>query len=217
MAFFFAPPAGMTTRPALPIRRPIDLAPSRDQNTGHMTEPSSPSPVKLICGMISSHQPLFDQARPELEALLGPVDLASEIMDFDFTHYYDEEMGSPLYRQFLSFASLRSPEALAEIKLATNALEKRFASRQAGGPRRPINLDPGYLESSKLVLASMKNFSHRIYLSRGVYGEVTLLYHKGGWQSFPFTFPDFASERYRPFLDAARTLLRQQLGPQQAS
>jgi hypothetical protein len=176
-----------------------------------MAEAAQPAKVKLICGMIAARNELFDEAAKPLEAAFGPVDLASDVMDFDFTHYYDQAMGSPLYRRFLGFQRLISPESLIEAKLTTNALEGDFAVRvPRGSPPRPINLDPGYLDHAKLVLASMKDFSHRIYLGRSVFAEVTLMYHKGAWQPMPWTFPDYASERYHPFLTAMRRSLREQ-------
>ena len=167
---------------------------------------AGPAPkVKLICGMISSRESLFCQAQALLADRLGPCDIVSEVMDFDFTHYYDQEMGSPLYRRFVSFAGLRDADVLADAKLATNEMEQSFAS--AGGPQRPINLDPGYIEKSKLVLASMKNFSHRICLGRGVFAEVTMFYRHGTWEPLPWTFPDYASGRYFPFLGQVRASL----------
>ncbi|GAH82548.1 unnamed protein product, partial [marine sediment metagenome] len=159
-----------------------------------MAKASQPPRVKLICGMISSQPAMMDQARSALCKLHGEADLTSEVMDFDFTHYYDRQMGSPLFRQFVAFGELVCPDVLAEAKLGANALERDLASRAAdrsslrGEPARPINLDPGYVESSKLVLASMKNFSHRIYLGRGVYGEVTLLYRCSRWEPLEWTF-----------------------------
>lgn len=164
--------------------------------------------VKLICGMVSADTGLFEQARGALQERFGPTDLVGEIMDFDFTHYYDAEMGCPLYRQFVSFGGLAHPRRLVSAKLATNALERDFAGR-SDGPARPINLDPGYIEESKLVLASMKPFSHRIYLARGVWAEVTLMYRKGRWEPLPWTFPDYASGRYDAFLSGARSKLRE--------
>jgi len=142
-----------------------------------------------------------------MEKAFGPAELPSEVMNFDFTHYYDQEMGSPLYRRFVGFRDLIDPARLVEAKLTTNALECDFAGRSAGEPLRPINLDPGYVEPAKLVLASMKNFSHRIYLDQGVFAEVTLMYQKGRWQPLPWTFPDYASGRYDPFLTDARSRL----------
>lgn len=150
-------------------------------------------------------------AAEELARRFGPIDLTSDVMAFDLTHYYDRQMGSPLWRQFVAMANLVSPEFLTEAKTATNAVEEDFAARFPPPPDRPVNLDVGYVASSKLVLASMKNFSHRVYLGGGVYAEVTLRYHREFWQAFEWTFPDYASGRYRPFLDATRLRLRQQL------
>ena len=155
--------------------------------------------------MISSRRSWLDAAAGELARAMGPLDISSEVMDFDFTHYYDRAMGTPLLRQFVSFADCPAPEALVQAKLRCNAIEADFAARE-GCPAlpRPVNLDVGYVESSKLVLASMKNFSHRIYLGQGVYAEVTLMFRHGQWQPLEWTFPDFRSGRYEAFLSAAR-------------
>jgi hypothetical protein len=100
-----------------------------------------------------------------------------------------------------------------QAKHATNAIEAEFAaSAGPGGPPRPVNLDVGYVDSPKLVLASMKNFAHRLYLGRGVYAEVTLLYRRGLWTPLEWTFPDYASGRYWPFLEEVRRRLRERLG-----
>ena len=180
--------------------------PGRD-NGPIMAQPSEPSDVKLICGIICADKELFDRSAETMSESFGLTDLTSPVMDFDSTAYYNEQMGSPLYRGFLSFADLIQPDALASIKLRTNEIEAQFADRYTTAAR-PINLDPGYIEPSKLVLASMKNFSHRIYLGRGVYAEVTLMYCNGKWVSFDWTFPDYASGRYDSFLTSARNLLR---------
>lgn len=164
--------------------------------------------VKFICGMISSRPELLDLAAARLAELFGPADVVSETMPFDLTHYYDQQTGSPLWRRFLAFETLRCPGELAEAKVRTNDLESGLAEQFPDGPSRPVNIDPGYLTEAKLVLASMKDFSHRVYLGSGVYGEATLMYHSGGWESFPWTFPDYASGRYDAFLTAARETLR---------
>jgi hypothetical protein len=122
-------------------------------------------------------------------------------------------MGSPIYRYFLSFNTLIEAPAIAEIKIKTNELELAFASEWTQ-VKRPINLDPGYMEQSKIVLASAKNYYHRILISRGIYAEVTLHYQGGAWQSFPWTFPDYASDRYRQYFLSLRNLYRAQLSKQ---
>jgi hypothetical protein len=175
-----------------------------------MAEASEPPLVKLICGMISARKELFGVTIEHLAERFGPVDLTSEIMDFDFTRYYDEEMGSPLYRQFVAFERLVSPDALVDAKCFTNELERELADKAAGELQRAINLDPGYVESSKLVLGSMKNFAHRVYLGRGVYADLTLLAHKNKWEPLGWTFPDYASPRYHSFLTEVRNRLLEQ-------
>lgn len=176
-----------------------------------MAQPTHPRGVKLVCGVISADEALLSEADGPLLAALGQVDLASEVFDFDWTHYYDEQMGSPLYRRLVSFAELVDPGVLVDAKLRTNAIEAEIAAARPGGPARAINLDPGYVTQAKLVLASMKNFSHRIYLARGVYAEITLMVRKGRWESLDWTFPDFASGRYDGFLTAVRERLREQM------
>ncbi len=174
-----------------------------------MAQASAPAKVKLICGIITSRAELFGQAAEELSNSFGPIDLRAKMAPFDMTHYYDEQMGRPLQRQFVSFAEPIEADKLVDAKLRTNEIEAAFARRlaQVGQPARAVNLDPGYIEPAKLVLASMKNFSHRIYAGCGVYVEVTLMYRKGKWEPLPWTFPDFASGRYDEFLTDARALL----------
>lgn len=177
-----------------------------------MAEPLSPPPVKLICGIIAASEELLDSAGEALVRAIGPTDIVSQTWPFDLTDYYYAQMGRPLLRRFVSFAHPGDPGELAALKRRTNEIEADFARRSAGCPPRPINLDVGYIEPSKLVLASMKNFSHRIYLANGVYAEITLQYRRGKWEKLPWTFPDYASGRYDQFLTAARDLLRQAPG-----
>lgn len=167
----------------------------------------TPLPVKLFVGVLTSAPDLMPGIEEGLSALFSPIDLRSESFPFDLTHYYDEEMGTPIYRSFCSFTDLIDPAAIALIKTKTNDLESGFA----GAGRRPVNLDPGYLEQSKIVLASTKNFSHRILISGGIYAEVTLLYQNGEWRVLPWTFPDYKSGLYDRYFSTLRDLYRMQL------
>jgi hypothetical protein len=176
----------------------------------HMGKINAILPVKLFCGILTSLPEILPEARKRLEEAFGPVDLSSAAFPFDQTHYYDEEMGTPILRYFLSFTVLIAPSEISVIKKSTNAMEAVLAG-VSPPPRRPINLDPGYLEESKIVLASTKNFYHRILLADGIYGEVTLHYSGGAWQSFPWSFPDFRSGRYDRFFTELRRRYRSQL------
>ena len=75
---------------------------------------------------------------------------------------------------------------------------------------RPINLDPGYVESSKLVLATTKNYSHRTYIGQSMYAEATLYYSKNQWHAWPYTYPDYAGGAYDDFLNRVRASLMEQ-------
>ena len=165
--------------------------------------------VKLICGIITADPARLESIRDSLTHKLGAIDIVSPVMPFDLTHYYDNEMGSPLWKQFVSFERAVQPDTLSSAKHITNDIEAEMAASSSSNCNRPVNLDPGYLEESKLVLASMKNFSHRTYQTNGVYCEVTLMYRHGKWCKLPWTFPDYASGRYDDFLTQVRTVLRQ--------
>jgi hypothetical protein len=173
-----------------------------------------PQRVKLIVGILSGRREFFEQARAAMEALWGAVDIQSDIWAFTSTNYYEKQMGTNLNRQFFSFSALIDPGELARIKHQSNAVESALAQSPAGeaaGVARPINLDPGYIDPGKLVLASTKNYSHRIYIGQSIYAEPTLHYHKGSWQTWPFTYPDYASGEYFDFLNQARKGLMEQL------
>lgn len=175
-----------------------------------MGEIRAPLPVKFFTGVLTSVPEILPMAEERLAALFGPVDARSRQFIFDKTHYYDEEMGNPIYRYFLSFEKLIDASAIAAAKIRTNELESRFAGEHFGIPR-PINLDPGYLEQSKIVLASTKNFSHRILIAGGIYAEVTLYFQDNLWRALPWTFPDYKSGHYHEFFTSLRTLYRNQL------
>jgi hypothetical protein len=175
-----------------------------------MAKIRTPLPVKLFMGVLTSIPETVPQAEERLATLFGSVDSRSEPFPFDSTHYYDGAMGSLIYRYFFSFAKLIEPSAIADIKVTTNGVESAFASERRT-LERPINLDPGYLEQSKIVLASTKNYYHRILISGGIYAEVTLHFEEGGWRCFPWTFPDYKSDRYHAYFSSLRDLYRRQL------
>jgi hypothetical protein len=175
-----------------------------------MGEIHNPLPVKLFVGVLTSIPDIILPVEERLSKLFGPIDARSNPFPFDMTRYYDKTMGSPIERRFISFAGLIEPSIIPEIKRATNELESDL-STEWNSVQRPVNLDPGYLEQSKIVLASTKNFYHRIFLSDGIYAEVTLHFEAGEWKAFPWTFPDFKTGRYNQFFSDLRNSYRNQL------
>jgi hypothetical protein len=174
-----------------------------------MTEPMPFPPVKLICGIIASKDRYFKRAEERLVELYGPLDLSSPLFEFVFTDYYEKEMGRNLKRRFLSFANLIPPEELSEIKIQTNTLEQEIREEMKAS-QRIVNLDPGYLTGSALIMATAKDFAHRIPLRHGIYAHLEFLFGKKDVRKLSWTYPDYETEGYQTFfLDVKRAYLSQ--------
>jgi len=165
-----------------------------------MSTPKAPDQAKLVVSVFMKEKHLFDQIFDRLEAIAGPCDLISKWLDFDFTDYYYKEMGSPLYRRLIAFKPLIDQEQLASVKIATNGVEKTCSDQG----NRQVNIDPGYLLSSRFVLATGKEYSHRIYIGKNIYADLTLMYTKQGFKTLEWTYPDYASGAVTGFLEKVR-------------
>src|SRR3989338_5375463 len=129
---------------------------------------SKPGPVKLIAGLIYKKDSILRKAESELEKEFGEIDFKSAVLAFDCTDYYEREFGRGLRRKFISFKKLINPEWLSKIKILSNGIEENFSKNCD----RLINIDPGYIDFAKLVLASTKDYSHRIYSGKGIFCEI---------------------------------------------
>jgi len=158
--------------------------------------------VKLVIGLLypESEPELLSRTVRRLESTFGGVDRESLSYPFVHTDYY-KGIAADLSRRFFTFAGLRHPFGLVVWKRLAISIEAESAS---GGDGRALNIDPGYIDGARLVLASTKDNAQRIYLWDDIYAEVTLCHRKSGWESFSYTFPDFASGAYNEFLDSAR-------------
>jgi len=170
-----------------------------------------PEPVKLIIGILAADENCLAAAIEAMMSEFGETDLISDIWPFTQTDYYSKETGGNILRQFVGIERLIDPGELAEIKHRTNALEEKLAGRLNAGLPRPVNLDPGIIEASKLVLATTKNYAHRIYIGEQMYAEVTLTYEKGIWRAFEYTYSDYRQRCYQDFFTKLRAKLLEQL------
>jgi hypothetical protein len=176
-----------------------------------MGRPRPAPPVILLIGLLSADADLLRRARQKITRRYGPPDLESALWPFDQTDYYTDEMGSDLQRQFVTLQRLMRPEDLPDVKLEANRIEQEIAEECAAllDVARPVNIDPGYLDLGKLVLATTKDRAHRIYLDKGIYAEVTLQFANGAWQVTPWTYPDYHQPEYHAFFTRARDRLRE--------
>ncbi|MFN2267111.1 MAG: DUF4416 family protein [Desulfonatronovibrio sp.] len=173
-----------------------------------MSTPQIPSPGKLILSILSSKWDIFwPGLLQELEQEFGKTDYISDEFLFTQTRYYDQELDTPIFRRILSFTNLIPLDGLADTKLFINSLEQRFVQNE----KRTFNLDPGIITLERLVLATGKNFTHRIYIGKGIWADLTLIFTKKDWKTLEWTFPDYASEDIKKHLRTIRNNYQQQL------
>ena len=173
-----------------------------------MGQVRTPARVNFFCGLLLAPTVPRAEVEANLEQLFGPITLHSPILPFTQTAYYEREMGSSLVRTFVAFGPLRQMDDLADLKHATNRLETHWSD---AGRQRRVNLDPGYLDLAKVVLATTKDYSHRLYIGSGIYAEVTLRYQHKRFQRWAWTYPDYREPVALDFFTQLREIYKTQL------
>lgn len=173
-----------------------------------MSKLHAAAPVKPLFSLLASDLEVMVETMHLLSDRCGKPEYISRLELFDYSDYYEKEMGAPLIRRFVFFETLIPPEELPALKLFSNDIEERFCRE---GKRR-VNIDPGYLALSHLILATGKGYSHRPYLRDGVYADLTLIYAHGAFQPLPWTYPDYASPSMLLMLNNIRQRYLVQLG-----
>ena len=166
-----------------------------------------PERVKLITAITFSDENILEQAENKLIIKYGKTDCKLEPYQFTHTEYYRNEMGVNLKKTFISFVKLIDSENLPDIKIQTNKIEEDFSENQ----KRKVNIDPGYVDAAKLVLATTKDYSHRIHIAKGIYGDIHLLIHKGKYRPNPWTYPDFREDYVINFFNDVRKIYLESL------
>ncbi len=172
-----------------------------------MSTPSESDRVRSFFSLFSSEKDLIDRVIEELIGLFGPLEVITPWLLFERTRYYEKEMGWPLHRRFITFKELIPPEELVDRKLSTNKIEEKYSSE---GKRR-INIDPGYICLERLVLATGKNYTHRIYLSHGIYADLTLVFSRGTFRPLEWSYPDYSDDESIEFFNSEREKYKNQL------
>ncbi len=159
-----------------------------------------PLPVKLICGITYSEKINIKDIYDILHYDYGDIDSFSKVYNFKYTKYYEKEMPGELKKVYISFKNLVTAETLPEIKTRTNLFEKIFAVKG----KRVVNLDPGYIEKAKLILVTTKDFSHRIYIGSGIFGDLQYRMKDGRYQINEWTYPDYRKKEVLEFFLTVR-------------
>ena len=170
-------------------------------------KPCNPKPVKLFVGALYAHEDKLTSALERLEEKFSKIDLESTDFPFRVTDYYSEEMGSHITRRFCSFQDLVDPQYLSKAKVFSNSVESMFSVDD----RRLVNLDVGYVDYDKVVLASAKYGIHKVYIGHGIYADMTLHYEKGKFSPYPWAFMDFKLDDYYEFFLKMRGIYKKQV------
>ena len=165
-------------------------------------------PVVRFCAVISRHAEVRHWAVEQLVARWGSASICSDVLPFEAGGFYDHEMGRDLGKVLVAFDQLADPAGLADWKHETYAIESTCRSEQKSDTPRPLNLDPGYITQAKLVLATIKDRDHRLYLRNGMFAEVTLNYVGKRWIHHRWTYPDYRTEAVADFAMRCRNQLR---------
>lgn len=167
-------------------------------------------PVKYFAGI--TYNPAANGLKESLrllEDIFSTIELESDPYYFsDFTDYYKSEMGQGLKKFFVVFSQLHSPENLPEYKIKSNQIESKFIINK----KRKLNIDPGYVSEAKVVLATTKNYDHRIYLGKGIFGDIHLKFTNKNFQAQPWTYPDYQQDKVIQFFEVLRQKYFKQLG-----
>jgi hypothetical protein len=164
--------------------------------------------VKLFFSVFSRDEERVLNVVRGLSDMYGAIDHETPVIKFEYTDYYQNEFGTGIVRKLFSLKDLIDPAKVVGIKIKAVEME----TEAVVNGQRTVNIDPGYVELSRVVLTTGKDYSHRIYLDKGVYADLTLTYRKGsGFVTLPWTYPDYASDDFRSFFGVLRSTLKGQL------
>lgn len=175
-----------------------------------MSIPVEPDPAQLIISLLSAKKNPLEVLQKDLECIFGPVEDVVGPLKFEFTTYYDVELGSGIRRWIMSFSKMVDPSSLAQIKLVTNEIEQRYSDQG----RRTFNLDPGIMTLGNFVLATGKNNAHRVYLNSGIFADLTLIFRRASYRPLEWTYPDYSDSVLLDILNQIRESYKQRLEKQ---
>ena len=190
----------------IPADLTLNFFPRTDPGNHDMSILQTPVNANLIIAVMYKDELLLKNVISDLENLYEIVDSTSPSYSFsDISPYYDPEMGPGIKKVICSFKNTVHRDKLSEIKLKCVDIEEKYSINGA----RQVNLDPGLLSLENFILATGKNFSHRIYLGKGVFAEVTLMFGKKSQiKELPWTYRDYLFEPARTFLLETREKYR---------
>ena len=174
-----------------------------------MSKALKQSKAVLIIAFMYGDFGIYESALKDVIENFNSIKIVSEEYLFSHSIYYKEEMGENLKKRFLVFENMIERDYLVEVKKITDEIEKKYLDEKGN---RKINIDPAILNLENFILATNKNFTHRIYLRDGVFADLTLIYKKKkGYTELDWTYADYSSEETKSFLNNVRDLFYNRL------
>lgn len=167
-----------------------------------------PTEAKAILFLLTNRRDRSEEIIAQFTPILGPVEIQTGWHPFPKGHYYEKEMGPDLERCLVGFKNMFEPWRLAELKTLCHKLEHQHIRTSTHPYGRIINIDPGYVDLFKVVLASGKGGGQKVAIARDIFAHPLLRYEKGGWIPFEWTFPDLKAPTYHKELLRLRASLR---------
>ncbi len=168
-----------------------------------MARIQKPPKGRLIVSIIYSSWDGLADALKMLERQFGRIDC--ETMEIPYGgNQYAEEMGHNLQRRFYSFDRLVERDCLPDAKATCAKIERRLGDLVGDFAFRTVNIDPGVATTENVIMASHREFNHRVYLTDGVFAELTLVYAKNRFVRLPWTDLDFCQKEALEFFHRVR-------------
>lgn len=173
-----------------------------------MSQTLQQSKAVMIIAFMYKDNHVYKTVLDEFIKTLGTTQKEAEPFEFDHSSYYENEMGGGLKKSLVAFRSLQGRDKLVDIKKLANEIEKKYSTNDC----RQINIDPAILTLENFVLATNKNFTHRIYLKDNIFADLTLVYKKKkGYSPLEWTYLDYKSDYVVSFLNEVRTIFFEEL------
>lgn len=167
-------------------------------------ELKEPSRSRLVLALMW-HPEFSEKDALNAASEFGELAERSEAFEFTHTSYYEREMGAGLKKRFVAVNGFCARDSLARHKQRATEIENGYLTPFK---TRLLNIDPMLVSLENVVVASSKNFPHRVYLGQGVFGDLALIRRKSGFDVLPWTYPDYAEQR--PFFETVFSTLKKQ-------
>ena len=169
-----------------------------------MLRPEQPSDGLLFFGILYRSDLVSEEVLAQKLALFGKC--ISHTPEFNpLAQYYAKEMGEASLLKRIFFVS--TTPYPREFLLSTKLLSLEWERAWAVEDKRMVNVDVGFISAENFILATTKNYAHRVFLGQNIFADLTYQCAEGRYQTLPWTYPDFRDTPKVDFFTWCRSYL----------